>query len=360
MWKPTRVSFTLSDPGSSFFPMRLFTSGTSGSVFASMSSGHLFAWGCNDQGQLGVGFTRHVWHPIPVNGVVGRPGVYVSNVATSRYHTLVLTEDGRVFSFGANLNGELGIGSRSPSVSDPKLIEDFSHPCVSVAVGLHHSAVCTSNGDLFTFGSNERGQLGQGTKFPTGILVPSRVGGGASELGALRVYPVKCGTAQTFVLDDCGVVHAFGENAQGQLGLGHTRNVNIPTPVVSLNANEGFVVDIEVGTDHAMACMRDGRVFAWGKNRNGEVGDGSFDDRAVPCEMGGDSLSEMLREKRASVRLSRRVLQFCAGGRITNVKLKENFASLSHWNVVLAILASPSGGSTCKQANLGKARSRAA
>ena len=189
--KPTRVSLNSDDS----FPVRLFTSGRSLSVFASTSSGSLFAWGCNDQGQLGVGHDRHVWHPVLVNGVVGMPGMYVSDIATSRFHTHALLENGHVYSFGANLNGELGLGNRSSSVSDPRQIEDFTSPVVSVAAGLHHSAVCTADGDLFTFGSNDRGQLGHGSKFPNGVLVPSRVGGGVSELGAVRVYSVRCGSA---------------------------------------------------------------------------------------------------------------------------------------------------------------------
>jgi X-linked retinitis pigmentosa GTPase regulator len=130
---------------------------------------------------------------------------------------------------------------------------------VGLSCGDEHTAVLTNSGRLFTFGSNEFGQLGLGHN--TNVLKPSCV----KSLKPDRVVRVACGKAHTIVAMESGRMFGFGSNAEGQLGVGrHPESVNKPIEIVGGIGEP--VEQLEAGSQHTMALGKSGSVYVWGKS----------------------------------------------------------------------------------------------
>jgi alpha-tubulin suppressor-like RCC1 family protein len=272
----------------------------------------VFTWGLARSGQLG---------DVPPNTTVPWPIHEVKRwvmVASSAEHTLALTADGEVWAWGKNSDGQLGDGTRTDSVLPVKV------PLVGVtqiAAGTAHSlAYRASDGALFAWGSNARGQLARpsdvaSSAVPVAVIVP----------GALTA--IATGSDHNLVLSAAGAVYAWGPNDYGQLGLGdfveRRTPVQVPLPEVAtavaaggshslaVLASRGEVygwgwnvfgqlgrgvqgtppvgepvaapalgitdaVAVSVGDLHSLALTRDGHVFAWGYNTEGQVGNGDY------------------------------------------------------------------------------------
>ena len=123
--------------------------------------GKLLATGYNDSGQCGVGNTTQVRAPVAVSSLDGEEIAQV-HVYNGCEHTLVVTKEGKLYAFGYNYRGQLGLGNTS-SESIPRPVKSLSmRPVVMAACSYHHSIVLCADGALFSFGRNDSGQLGHG------------------------------------------------------------------------------------------------------------------------------------------------------------------------------------------------------
>ena len=131
------------------------------------TNNRIYTWGANGYGQLGSGtFTnRSLPTLISLTGLQG--GETVQTVVAGSYHFLVLTSTGRLFTWGYNGNGQLGNGSTDNWLNSPTLIEfsglQSGETLQHVGAGDYHSFAGTSNGRLFVWGNNGSGQLGDNT-----------------------------------------------------------------------------------------------------------------------------------------------------------------------------------------------------
>jgi regulator of chromosome condensation len=179
--------------------------------FALHNDGTVFGWGINGFGQLGGGDSTTHERPVKISGFPAN----VVDIACGAQHTLVLTQEGHVYSFGRNAYGQLGHGEDEPApekgkerliVTTPKRIEFFENMAggeraIKIAAGDQHSAVVTTNGHLYTFGLAEQYRLGNCT--PEGgeeddQISPYKVTG--SQFDARHVVDVACGTDHTVVI----------------------------------------------------------------------------------------------------------------------------------------------------------------
>eukprot|EP00300_Choanocystis_sp_HF-7_P010150 c16812_g1_i1.p2 GENE.c16812_g1_i1~~c16812_g1_i1.p2 ORF type:complete len:170 (+),score=31.40 c16812_g1_i1:761-1270(+) len=116
--------------------------------------------GFNFYGQLGQGNVR------PCAKIVNLPILEresIVSAAAGAHHTLLLTETGEVFAFGCNMNGELGVGSEEPFIAEPTLVSALMGCCVvQIACGVSHSVAITDKGEMYSWGGNSYGQLGLG------------------------------------------------------------------------------------------------------------------------------------------------------------------------------------------------------
>ena len=246
-------------------------------VYAIDSTGQGWAWG-NDQ--CGGG-TASVQEPTPV-AVTGVTNAL--EVQGGQGHVLWLLNDGTVASCGNNMNGDLGDGSTTPDHA-PTVIDGLSD-VVQVSAGNVTSAAVTSSGDLYMWGSNSFGQLGVNSatikkeKVPTLITLPApvaEVSAGGSE---------KTSNGSTIALLDNSKVFAWGNNAHGQLGNGGTTNEYVP---VKVHVPAGITfTEVVTGGFASYGLDSSGGVWAWGYGDNGQPGNGSSgpsDDAPTPIEV---------------------------------------------------------------------------
>jgi alpha-tubulin suppressor-like RCC1 family protein len=239
------------------------------------SDGKLFAWGNNSYGQLGNGTTNSSTTPVAVDMSGVLSGKTVTAIAAGNSYTLVLTSDGKVFAWGSNSSGQLGNGTTNSSTTPVAV--DMSgalsgKTVTAIAAGDAHTLAVTSNGKVFAWGANGYGQLGDGTT--THRTTPVAVHMSGALLGK-TVTAVAGGGDHTVALTSDGKVFTWGKNIYGQLGDGTTNFTGTPTPVAVRALFGKRMTAIAGGGDHTVALTSDGKVFAWGNGTYGQLGDGT-------------------------------------------------------------------------------------
>lgn len=234
--------------------------------------GRTFAWGRNSFGQLGEGGTtdRHTPAAVgPTSG--GTPEAVVGG----NFHTLALTADGRVRSWGRNNYGQLGEGSTT-SRATPGVVHLPEEDSINeVAAGSAHSLALTSDGRVLSWGRNHLGQLGDGGT--TSRATPSEV----DLPRGVSVTDVAAGAAHSLALTADGTLLAWGDNSYGQLGDGTTTNRSTPVEI-RLPAAITITELATGGLYHSLALTDEGHLLSWGRNNYGQVGDGTDRDRVRP------------------------------------------------------------------------------
>ena len=153
------------------------------SVFVT-ADGLVYACGLNDNGQLGVGDTEDRLVPTLVTGQLqGKTAVYV---AAGDHHTLCITGDGSLFSWGRNVKGRLGVGDTEDKNAPTLVTELQGKRVVHVAAGEFHTICNTSNGSVFTWGAGASGQLGLGDD-EDDTLLPTLVRGELQDVQVVQV-----------------------------------------------------------------------------------------------------------------------------------------------------------------------------
>lgn len=257
----------------------------------------LAAWGSNTDGRLGMGTEQIQVAPQTVDTAGLLAGKTVVQVATGSSHTLALTTEGRVYAWGLNSSGQLGDGTttsrpRPVAVSIAGVLAGKT--VKAIAAGATHSYALTTEGRIYAWGRFNEGQLGQAT-LPTGnATTPVEVDTTTSSLAGETVVALAAGGNYGLVLTADGEIHGWGQNSSGQLGDGGTtaRNAPVATDMSALSALNGKrVVAIAAGNTHSLAATTEGLVYAWGRNSEGQIGNGlvSQVNRAVPADTGAGS-----------------------------------------------------------------------
>ncbi len=151
----------------------------------------------------------------------------------------------------------------------------------AVAAGGQHAAALTSGGIVWTWGANRDGQLGSGSADAAERTVP------ASLAAPGHIVGVAAGYFHTLALDESGRVWSWGDDSYGQLGYAAGRCAGVVLCSAEPRAVDGVggVVQVAAGFNHSLALARDGRVWAWGNGREGQLGDGERDEGPAPREV---------------------------------------------------------------------------
>ncbi|PSL48436.1 alpha-tubulin suppressor-like RCC1 family protein [Salsuginibacillus halophilus] len=192
-------------------------------------------------------------------------GTEDNSLDTGHEHTLYLTEDGHVFGYGDNGYGQLGVGPGSFSDPEPVNHTDGSRlvDVRSVAAGAYHSVALTNDGTVYTWGNNMAGQLGDGTTNNNDNF--TEVQGIDTDITAIAA-----GDYHTLALDENGDVWAWGDNAFGQVNSSQNYD---PDPEI-VSGLQG-IVSIAAGAEHSVAVNGQGEVFSWGRGEEGQMADGN-------------------------------------------------------------------------------------
>lgn len=223
--------------------------------------GTVWASGNNDAVQLGK---RNRADPAVFSQVPNVTGV--AYIDAGEGHVLVLKGDGAVWSWGDNSYGQLGNGSKALT-GEPAMITGIQG-IRSVAAGGRHS-VATYGMEVYTWGDNIFGQLGDGTRVSSNKPVKARING---------VTEVAAGEYHTLALMEDGTVWAWGGNDYGQLGDSIANNSIVPVK----SGNLRNVKAIAASDRYSLALKYDGTVWAWGYNGNGVLGNGKTDTARHP------------------------------------------------------------------------------
>lgn len=202
------------------------------------------------------------------------PYVVAPQIAQGYYHGLALHTNGTVYAWGQNTKGQLGNGETAGRMA-PVKVKNLDNAKM-VAAGIRSSYAIKADGTLWAWGQNGDGQLGDGTTIDR--LLPVQITGVTGNIIALSTGV----SYHTLALTDDGKVWAWGNNASGELGDGTTTDRTSPVQVSGLDD----VVAIAAGGWHSMALKSDGTVWTWGNNEYGELGDGTKTNRAVPAPIG--------------------------------------------------------------------------
>lgn len=290
------------------------------------ATGTASCWGLNDQGQLGDGSTTNRLAPVPVAGITER----VTAISANELTVCVLLDTADVMCWGANDEGQFGTGQSGNSVTTAAAAGPFPGDVVAISNGTWVLCVLLADSTAWCSGANWSGQLGDGTW--DNSSVPLQVTGVSGEIRAVVAgYETTCaviadgaldcwginnsgalalGTPDTWTSPEptpvagfvgpalgvsaadqhtCGVtasgdVMCWGSNDNGRLGDGTTTQRWTPVPVIGL---AGPALEVSAGGRHSCVVNAAGRVWCWGDNNAGQLGDGTTTTRLTPVEVTG-------------------------------------------------------------------------
>jgi alpha-tubulin suppressor-like RCC1 family protein len=251
------------------------------------SDGRIFIWGDK---ALEIGFLIPQTIPLDITSEFDlNPGEKIIQVSLGGYHSSVITSDGRIFFWGINENGQLGDGTTTYSSVPIDITSQFSldedEKIIQASLNDSHSSVITSKGRIFTWGKNDSGQLGDGTTSDS--LIPIDV----TSLFFLdtdeKIIQVALGLVHSSAITSEGRIFTWGSNFGGKLGDGTTENRTNPTDITfqfSLDADEA-IIQVALGLFHSSAITSKGRIFTWGQNEHGQLGDGTSVNKSIPVDV---------------------------------------------------------------------------
>jgi len=237
------------------------------------TDGTMYAWGNNGSGQLGLGSWTGV--NVPTEVTVGGGGW--STVSAGPGFTAAVKANGELWTFGLNGSYQLGLGDTIAKNVPTKV--GTATDWATVSAGWGFCAAIKTNGDLWTWGANANGQLGLGDT--TVRTIPTKL-----TLYGDNWAKVSAGWGFCAAIKTNGDLWTWGSDENGRLGLGGTGDISTPANVTSAG-NEW--ADLSARDDFVVAVKTNGDLWAWGANANGQLGDGTIVDRNVPTLIGADS-----------------------------------------------------------------------
>ncbi|MDR0751602.1 MAG: hypothetical protein LBF12_03310 [Christensenellaceae bacterium] len=246
--------------------------------------GHLWTWGYNGNGELGNGNTSTIIYPTQITADDGKATKFKS-ISAGDYFSLAIDSDGRLWSFGLNAAGQLGLGEESNSIKIPTQViatttdENEITEFDFISAGNAHSLAIDASGNLWAFGYNQYGQLGNGTTTNTTSPVQITAGDGA----VAKFKSIEAGHDYSMVVDLYGNLLTCGRNISGQLGDGTTVNKSSLIPV---SASYIKFAAISAG-QHCLAIDSNGELWVWGNNSYGQLGVGNQTNKNTPSLRSG-------------------------------------------------------------------------
>lgn len=240
-----------------------------------LEQGTVRCFGNNDRGQLGAGHTNRLPGVVEVSGLWG-----VVWLSAGKEHTCAVLTDTSVRCWGRNHEGQLGDGTTKDSASPVSVAQ--VQGAKRVAAGGAHSCALVSDGAVRCWGKNDHGQLGDGTKVRHPIATP--VANLSEQKGVAAGDSHSC----SFGVD--ASVRCWGQNNHSQMADGTSDDRTTPHRVAGF-AGQGItavpeqpfaLADVKLGDGFTCVRASDKRIRCWGKNDQGQAGDGTREVRAVP------------------------------------------------------------------------------
>jgi len=249
------------------------------SSYAIQCDGSLWAWGYNNRSQLGDGTTTNRLSPVKIlDDIIA--------ISAGCDYAMAISEDGSLWAWGVNEDYQLGDGTTESRLSPVEVLDDV----VSVSAGCSHTLAIKTDGSLWNWGHTGLGQLvyAPTTKKKVAIIIPTKA--------MDDVVSVSAGWTHTVVIKADGSLWAWGDNSSCQIGDDLTEKVYDPireayAPVRTPKKIMDDVASVSAGGAYTMAVKTDGSLWAWGDNFDGQLGDGTTEDRHTPVKIMDDVVS---------------------------------------------------------------------
>ena len=231
----------------------LSASHTSASHTAAVTyAGELYVWGYNGYGQVGNGTTSNVSSPVRIMR-------NVSSVYGGNYSAAAITYNGDLYTWGNNACGKLGIAAAGLNSSICKIPTKVLENVKTVCIGSQHMAAVTHTSELYVWGDNTNGEVGNGKT--TNVSFPFKI--------MDNVKTVSLSGLHTAAVTYAGELYVWGYNGYGEVGNGGTTNALSPVKIMD------NVKSVSLDSSTSYAVTSDGDLYAWGYNGDGEVGNGT-------------------------------------------------------------------------------------
>ncbi|MBA3846689.1 MAG: hypothetical protein H0X45_08600, partial [Planctomycetes bacterium] len=198
-------------------------------------------------------------------------------VAVGEKHTVYLADDGTVWCWGDNANGQLGDGTTTRQLTAKRVSDAAIVDIVAVAAGSFNTFALRADGTLWSWGRNTEGSLGRNSVDPQftspGLVLGLAVG--------VRLKAVAAGDRHALALSDEGRVYVWGADNRGQMGDGGLANIAYMARDTGLTG----IKAVAAGADHSLVLTAGGKMKAWGAGTDGQIGDGGLGDRTVPTSV---------------------------------------------------------------------------
>ncbi|QNE22023.1 chromosome condensation regulator RCC1 [Kribbella qitaiheensis] len=254
--------------------------------------GRVLSWGANDDGQLGNGSRAATAQPAYVRAPDGAPGQLtgVTDIAADSNTSVALRKDGTVVVWGRDNSGQRGNADITPDPLTPSVVLNptASGPLTGVraiSVDGGSELALTDQGTVLGWGDNTYGQLGSSA--PAVAKLPVVVtGAGRAPLTGVRAVAI--GGQHAVALLGNGHVVAWGRNEVNQLGDGTATARNFAREVLMAPGRPlTGAIEISTAEKHTLALLKDGTVVGWGRNNGGQLGDGTLKTRAYATQVRG-------------------------------------------------------------------------
>ena len=264
--------------------------------YALSGDGRVYAWGTNGNHELGNGGTTVSAVPVPISAGAIPVGATIKQIAAGWSSGYALASDGAVYAWGANYAGQLGDDlTDSPSVPvavDLSAVRPHT-TIVSIAAGQSDGYALASNGELYAWGYNNDGELGDGDNSDVSAATP--VSRSAMPPG-VTFTSVAAGQNAAYAVGSDGKVYAWGSDTSDALGLGVSGDKNVPTAIAAGAIPSGVkMAAVAGGQEGGYALGDDGHVYAWGSDTYGDLGDGHNADSDSPVKVVAGSIPRGVR-----------------------------------------------------------------
>ncbi|XP_053407428.1 uncharacterized protein LOC123565052 isoform X2 [Mercenaria mercenaria] len=246
----------------------------------------LYGWGSSKYGQVGLG-TKHLYmRPMPIEEM---SKVMCIAIDCGQYHTVALTDDAQVYSWGWGVHGQLGHGDTEERLV-PKLITSFSNQSIiKIATGYCHTLALTLQGELYAFGCGFFGQLGLGTSIKH--TLPVKVSAIPEKIITMATKFFHC-----VAVDNHNHVYQWGSHPHGLRHFVHSQrrarqsgqsnfeqaDGHLRPRLVDTTYVNGRIKQVVCGSFHSCIVTKDGDVYTWGRNLDGQLGNGTRQDVRIP------------------------------------------------------------------------------
>jgi alpha-tubulin suppressor-like RCC1 family protein len=233
--------------------------------------GKVIQWGCNDFGQLGDGTTKSIEQPTSLSFPNLDESEFIQDIQLSNdYFGLALSNHGRIFSWGRNSYfGVLGNGNYDHQFTPREILLDEAHrnqlnlneKFIQISTQSLHSLALTNQGNLFAWGWNSYGQLGDAIPYKNKVM--------KIDIDCLKsdekLIQISAGFNHSLAISSHHHVYAWGSNGLGQLGIGTREKAETPISIelAGLKIDE-TISQICAGDSHSLALTNQGRVYVWG------------------------------------------------------------------------------------------------